>query len=120
MKRLLIIPVLMVLLASCERDKFPKYKIAYERVVPDSLIEKCNEYTNKLVSSASFHLNAGDYEDPEDVIREANRVSTQAYSITVQGLNVYNCNGCGYDFIPEYNFTREQAIIFQSLKTSTR
>ena len=112
MKKITFI-LLSTLLFSCERDTYPKYAARSQEIIPDSLKEKYLDRINDLVKSTNNRLTAGDYEDPEDVIVAAKKVAFEAYAVNTPCLRVNECSGCGYDYIPVNELTREQKIIYE-------
>lgn len=110
----LIIAALFII--GCDDTKYPIYRQGNGRYVPDSSKVKMREWIIKCVSATNYNMTGGDYEDPEDVVSKAHLVAEELFSINVQGLDYRECNGCMWQFIPEYELTQEQLKIFYSLK----
>lgn len=98
----------VLLLALCSCDKFPKYICSTQNVVPDSLKDKRAEFVIEATRAASYHMTGGDYEDPEDVLNGANNIFEKIYSVEVRGLYIIPCHACNGVFVPENELTPEQ------------
>lgn len=113
MKPLILLLISSLLFMSCEDD----YKYATQDVVPDSNKIKVSEFIIKTVSAASLHMSTADYEDPEDVIEQAERTANRLYSIQVEGLHIYQGNS-SWVFIPYDKLSENQIIIFNRIKNA--
>ena len=78
------------------------YQISFKDAIPEENKEKAALLMEKLVTGASHQMTAGDYEDPEDVIEQAEETATNLYGERITGL-YYN-----YKFIPESEFTAKE------------
>ena len=110
-----LIIVLGLFAVSCEGD-YPKYRIDSELIVPDSLKNKQANFVIEVVKSASYHMTGGDYEDPEDVIEQANETFIEIYSYRVECLVKIPCHGCYPQYTTIDKLSPEQLKIYQSIK----
>ena len=113
---LIIIGLLLILLTSCNSGI--EYQYGVENQVPDSLKNKYAELVVKITSAASYHLNAGDYEDPEDVIAQAQTTAEKILSVKVEGL--FLLRNQTWHFLPKDQLDNDQLEIFYSLKASRK
>lgn len=88
---------------------YSAYQISFRDVIPEKNKEKAALLMEKLVTGASHQMTAGDYEDPEDVIEQAEEAAMNLYGERITGL-YYN-----YKFIPESEFTTEERRIYEYL-----
>jgi hypothetical protein len=113
MKSLLLL--LLLVMISCKDPKpepdYSDYQISYEDIIPEQDKEKATQLMEKLVSAASLHMTAGDYEDPEDLIEQAQSTTEDMYAERVVGL------WHNYKFIPESEFTPQEKVIFDYLSS---
>ena len=108
-----IFTFITVVLIGC--SNYPKYEIAVTTKVPDSLNQRREQFIIEVVRAASLHMTGGDYEDPEDVIEEADNIFIGMYATPVKGLRVWNCHGCYPEFITPKEMDVEQKLIFEKL-----
>jgi len=101
----------MLLLAACNNTK--TYSLAVKDTLPDSNKVRVNELATKIISGTNFHLTAGDYEDPEDVINEAFSEARALYSVKVPCLCVVE--GGYYHYLLYEECSPYQKQIFDSL-----
>ena len=114
MRNLILLLSILCLISCKDPDTktdldYSEYEIGVRDIIPEKNQEKASALIEKLVSSASFHLTAGDYEDPEDVIEQAQSTAEDLYSERVVGL-WHNLK-----FIPESEFTPDEKMIFDYL-----
>lgn len=117
MKQILIL-IFTVVLVSCESNDHqgPTYYYDTEIIVPDSLKEKHAKYVKELISASNFHMTGGDYEDPEDVIEEAERVANNLYGKQVEGLSMVLPSSYTRKFIPEHQLSPDLKHMLDSMK----
>ena len=117
MKKYCIVLLLALAIVSCDskksNDKYPRYTITKVHYVPDSLKEKHREYVNQIISSASYHMTGGDYEDTDVTIRQAKRTADELFGVTTVGLNKEIDGEYWHDIIlsPEDMTPRELQIL---------
>ncbi len=111
--------LLVSLLSSCmDSEQRLEYRYAMGNYMPDSAKAKYAEWITKTVSASNLHMTGGDYEDPEDVIQQAERTGERIFSIQVEGLEIrYTSNGW-WVFIPKEKLNGEQLKEFELLKNS--
>lgn len=107
--------ILLLLLAGISCD-YPKYELYSRDIVPDSLKDKQAEFVVDVVKAASYHMTGGDYEDPEDVIEQANETFVKIYAIETVGLWIVPCHGCYGLFVPKDKLSKDELKIYNSLK----
>jgi hypothetical protein len=62
-------------------------------------------------------MSGGDYEDPEDLLNEAENLSYRVYSVEVEGLVLKRSKDDWSPlFIPFYKLNQQQRVYFDSLK----
>jgi hypothetical protein len=122
MKRVLLVLVLAITLLSCEQrpPMYPMYSLTTVKVIPDSLSTEYREYVIRLVSAASNHMSAGDYEDVDVTIIQAKRTADDLFSRDVIGLTK-RINSSHWDNIEilEKDFNDMEIFIFHKLKTTS-
>ena len=112
MKKMIVFVLGMFLLAGCG-DK--EYSLGYgEYFIPDSNKTKYSEFIQKTVSAASLHMTTADYEDPEDLVREAKQVALSLYGVEYYQLACRG-NGCRRMSIAFDQMTTEESKIYDSL-----
>ncbi len=119
MKRVILLHIIFVFtVINCSCDKkYPCYEYALQKEIPDSSQKARREYIVKLVSAASYHMSGGDYEDPEDLLNEAENLSYRVYSVEVEGLVLKRSKDDWSPlFIPFYKLNQQQRVYFDSLK----
>lgn len=117
MKKIYFILIMLLsvgILSSC--GEYPQYEYAVGKHLPDSLIDEYENFIIETTSAASFHMSGGDYEDPEDLVRQAKYIADDIYMKRVDGLRVRPCNGCYAPFVPYYMLTPREYDIFIELK----
>lgn len=82
--------------------------------IPEDKKSEYAEFIQKTVSAASFRMTTSDYEDPEDVIREAKRTANELYGKETYGLCVVDITrtDCKSNYA---NMTMEERQIYDSL-----
>jgi hypothetical protein len=113
MKNLIILFVLVNILCSCDINE-REYRIAFETIIPDSLKSKQLIFIKETVSASNFHMSGGDYEDPEDVIEQAEITFNRIYGVPVKGLATWG-NEHPYEFIPFNKLNKTQLKIYNEL-----
>lgn len=112
---------MLSLLVSCKQANLPKYtnySIDTEEIILSENKEKATIFIENLVSKSNFHMTGGDYEDPEDVINQAQQTALEMYGTKVLGLSVdINDDGFSDKFIPTTEFSKKDSIIYNYLKS---
>jgi hypothetical protein len=116
MKKLAFLLLLVVTLASCNQTEYPIYKYGTESEIPDSLKVKYSEWVTETVKASNNNMTGGDYEDPEDVIAQAEITGHNIFSVEVEGMYITECSECMWDFTPVSKMTPKQLIIFNRIK----
>ena len=113
--------LMLSLLVSCKQANLPKYtnySIDTEEIILSENKEKATIFIENLVSKSNFHMTGGDYEDPEDVINQAQQTALEMYGTKVLGLSVdINDDGFSDKFIPTTEFSKKDSIIYNYLKS---
>lgn len=87
MKEILVALCIGITFSSCEKqDKYPKYSLTSINFIPDSLKEKHRTFITETVRAASQHMSAGDYEDIDETIIQAERTADNVFESEVIGL----------------------------------
>ena len=115
MKTLLLL-TLAIGMMGCGTEPKVKYSYGIESITPDSLKDKKAQYIKDLVSAASLHMSAGDYESPENLVYAASRCFDGIYNVDVEGLTIRHEDIYMPQFIPFDKLTKEQKIIFNDVK----
>lgn len=121
MKQLLFLVLTMLFIWSCEEPKrevvkYPKYRYGTDTYIPDSLKIKYADWVTKTVAAASNHMAGGDYEDPEDVIEQAEVTGERIFEVKTEGLYRVINEGSWEEFIPKERLTQEELKILEKLK----
>jgi len=87
MKKLLIIPIIILFISCEEKINYPVYSLVTKEIVPDSLKSKHRTFITETVRAANQHLSAGDYEDIDETIIQAERTADNIFSVKVVCLN---------------------------------
>lgn len=95
---------------------YPQYTYGKEKRIPDSLRMKYAEWVKQTVAAASSHMTAGDYEDPEDVISQAEETGERIFEVEAEGLYIIAREGEWRRFIPKEDLTPEELKILEKLK----
>ena len=118
---LLFVGVLVLLMsqASCvERrpDYVDKsiYSVSTITFVPDSLRLKQAEWITETMRAASNRLTTSDYEDPEDVLQQAQYTSEEIFGRKVSCLRISHDTG-DHEYVIQERMTPEQRIIYDRL-----
>lgn len=114
-----IIILTLLLFMSCDNNNYnpyPHYSYGKQSYLPDSNKQKVADFIIKSTSAASLHMSTADYEDPEDLIEQADRTGTKLYSVLGEGLYKRNCNECSINFLYKNELTEYQLKLFDSLK----
>ena len=109
MKKLALLFALF--LTGCEKSYSLYWTGTY---IPEDKKVEYAEFIQKTVSAASFHMTTSDYEDPEDVIREAKRTANELYGKNTYGLKI-ECASGGELKENRGNMTTEERQIYDSL-----
>ena len=112
MKKMIVFVLGMFLLAGCgDKDYYLSYG---GQVVPDSNKTKYTDYVQKTIAAASFHMTTADYEDPEDLFREAKVSANELFAVDYYDLS---CRGFGCDvqYVKFDQMTTEESKIYDSL-----
>lgn len=120
MKFACILIVLVLSLVGCEvnddREKV-EYRIVPIYHVPDSLKEAHRNFIIEATRAASQHMSAGDYEDVDETIEQAEITADRLFQVKAYGLEREFPQGNGYfseDILPK-DFTPHEKRIFDSL-----
>lgn len=105
-----------VFFAGCSNEKFPQCRYAINDYVPDSSKAALAEWVKGTVSAASYHMSGGDYEDPEDVIEQAERTGRDLFEVKIEGLEYRQCDQCYWEFIARPDLNERQQKLCDSLK----
>lgn len=116
MKRTLTLLALSIGLASCTKEERVTYAYDIAHILPDSLRDKKAQYIKDVVSAASFHMSAGDYEDPEDLVYAAGNSFDNIYKKQVEGLRIRIKDISYSQFVPIFALDSAQKVIFNELK----
>ncbi len=109
--------LLALSLTSCmDEPSRLEYRYAMGSYMPDSLKEKYAEWITKTVSASNLHMTGGDYEDPEDVIQQAERTGERIFSIQTEGLETRQDSRSYWEFIPKNRLTGAQLKEMERLK----
>lgn len=78
--------LLIFVISSCKKEKYPKYSLTTIEFIPDSLKDEHRKFITETVRAASQHMTGGDYEDVDETISQAERTSFNTFSVTTIGL----------------------------------
>lgn len=76
-------------------EGYEKARVYYERsYIPDSLRPQMAKFITEAISAASLNLTAGDYEDPEDLLNQAEKTAEKIFSrrtasLCMKGYDMY-------------------------------
>lgn len=113
--------VSLLLAASCntgktkDKPEYPMYQIGYTNEVPDSLKDDMARFIVELTRASNQHLAAGDFEEVEDVIEQAEETAENIYERKVPVLHVKNSYADGWNCKREYTLTPQEKEIFKKL-----
>jgi hypothetical protein len=105
-------------LSSCKDEKYPKYSLSTKEVIPEEAREKYTEFIIRTVSAASHRMTTCDYEDPEDLVRQAEQTAFNLYSKEIQVLKLQSCKNCMSGYIEPSNFSEYQKQVFDSFQNN--
>lgn len=114
---MLVIPFIM--LNSCDiesREKYPQYEYGTMFHVPDSNQVKYSQFVIAVMSSSTSHLTTSDYEDPEDVLEQAEETGKEIFSVKEEGLHIKATVNGYWDFKFKRDLTKSELIILDNLK----
>ncbi len=97
---------------------YPKYTYTIQQVVPDSSVDTRAQWIKDIVYNTNKNLTTSDYEDPEDVVQQAEYTSEHMYSKSVEGLWAKRDGTENGFFIPHTQLNEYQKNLFQKLKAS--
>lgn len=112
MKKLILL--LSIFLVGCTKEYSIYSNGSY---IPENKKAEYAEFIQKTVSAASYRMTTSDYEDPEDVIREAKRTANELYGKPTYGLVICTAFDC-FNRVYKTNYgsmTTEERHIFDSL-----
>ena len=92
------------------------YVYTYGDVLPDSSRKDMAKWITETVKSASQQMTGGDYEDPEDLIEQCEETGLRLFQVRVEGLNIRKKSNGYFEFVPKYELTQKQLLIFNDLK----
>lgn len=113
-KTILFLCILLVFV-SCDNKTYPYYQLGNGTYVPDSNKVKLADFITKTVSATNLNMTGGDYEDPEDVIVQAERTGEKLFGVNTVGLIVHDTDNSYGEFIPKSRLSDKQLIIFNNL-----
>lgn len=118
---LIFFGTLSALLISCEehpkvKEKYPHYTYGTDTYIPDSMKIQYANWVKETVAAASNHMTGGDYEDPEDVIEQAEESGKRIFESKAEGLYRVLSEGQWREFIPKERLTKEELVILEKLK----
>jgi len=122
MKQLLILALTILFFWSCEEPAkrevivYPHYRYGTDTYIPDSMKMAYADWVQKTIAAASNHMSAGDYEDPEDVIVQAEETGERLFEVKTEGLYRVINEGSWEEFIPKERLTQEELKILGKLK----
>ena len=94
------------------KEGFKNAQLNYEYShIPDSLRPQMAQFIKETVSAASLHMTGGDYEDPEDVIEQAEETAEHLYARTTIALTMWSPNDYRVN-IKVSDFTPRQKRIY--------
>src|SRR5690349_9539891 len=117
--------LLMIVLSAiiaCDDPKTPRlpaypiYQYTIMREVPDSLKDDMAKWITETVRAANQHMTGGDYEDPEDVIDEAEDVAKNLFARDVEYLSIVADQNASWIHIPAYRLDSIQFQIFEDIR----
>lgn len=111
--------ILVTVLASCKKEeiKYPVYSLESKDIVPDSLKKEYRAFITETVRAANQHLYAGDYEDIDETIIQAERTADNSFSVKVLCLRKQIDENYWNDIIiTPSEFTQKEKIIFKNLQ----
>ena len=124
MKNLFVLTTAILLcttLTSCEEEKYPKYSLTTMWHIPDSLKERYLDRVAEIVSSASYHMTGGQYEDAYETITKAEIVAKSVYAARVASLRKQlNENTDNFIDMKPSEFSAYEQQIFDSLLTNPK
>ena len=87
--KLLLISIILIGCADEKKEvEYPRYSIIIMEAVPDSLEDEYRAYIIKVASSVSFHMSAGQYEEPRRTLWAAQDIAEELYFTPMQGLKI--------------------------------
>lgn len=116
MKRVLIVLIAMATFSCMKEEKYvPYYELAWNSEVPDSLKAKHREYITELVRASNQHLSAGDYEDIDETIEQAEETANRLFTVSFRVLRrAKDFNSAG-TLLRVEEMTQNEKEIFDSL-----
>lgn len=118
MKRILL-PIILIFLASCGKEQvnYPNYSLEKTEYVPDSLKAKHREWIKETIRASNQHLSAGDYEDIDETIIQAERTGNSLFKTSVIGLRKEIDENYWNDIVLKPNeMTQYELKVLDSLK----
>jgi hypothetical protein len=109
--------------AGCQEPFKPHYEYAVDYYAPDSLRGKMQTWITETVRAADQHLNAGDYEDVEDIVIYTKREAQQLFSVRGEGLwfkESENDIMLSDEFIPYERMTATEKAEFEKVRPKTK
>ena len=109
MKKLILL--FCVMLVGCGVE----YQLGEQKVVPDSLKTKYSDFILESVKNASNQLTTSDYEDPEDVLRQAEITGKNIWGVNKLGLDI-RYTGQYWVFKSVEELDSAELVIYQELR----
>ena len=98
-------------------EVYPKYEYAVDYYMPDTMRTKMIEWVKETIRATDQHLSAGDYEDPEDVIIQAERTGERLFVVRAEGLHKIKYEGeYQPEFIPQERMTDWEMKLYVRLR----
>jgi len=118
-KFVLVILISIVFLYGCSENnsKYPRYEYAIDYYCPDTMQIKMNDWIKETIRATNQHLSAGDYENPDEVIRQAKSTAKELFHIRAEGLHIIKYEGEYMpEFIPQERMTDWEKELFIRLR----
>jgi hypothetical protein len=113
---IIVFTILIMSTSSCtESIQYPNYELKFSSEVPDSLKNQMGKFIIDLVKSSNQHLSAGDFEDVEEVIEQAENTATRLYSRRIPTLHIKQNSSSITNIKYENELTSEELQIFNKL-----
>lgn len=108
---MLIIAFTLFSLTSCDtKPEYPKYHLTTITYIPDSLKAEYRVFIVETIRAASKQMTAGDYENVDETIQQAEYTAYHVFSVSVIGLSKIVSTDRSIELKPEEFNAREKAI----------
>lgn len=98
--KMLLVAVLFSFIA-CKKDmsiKYPIYSKTKVSYIPDSLKTKYREWIKETIKASNQHLSAGNYEDIDETIEQAEQTANNIFEVETYGLRKQFSDG-DFDYL---------------------